>query len=604
MRRLGRALSVIASPLGHRVRWKIIGPYAALSLIVAFMGTFIITNLVTASLSDRFTNQLVEAGRAAQDSVVRQERRHLEVLRTVAFTEGVASEIANEDGSQVGEIIEPIAANSGTERIEVLNLAGQRVAGRHLEDLGTLTYEVPEETPDRSAWTSVQAVLRDEPDARGDKFAEIVTTEAGPAFYTAGPIRLDGEVVGVVLVGTLLGTFLPVAQSEILANLTFYDDDLAILSTTFTAEEEDTFLVVTGAEDISSGVRQHHSIAGREYEVLYGELMLRGDPLGWYSVGLPTSFITNANGATRVQLSLLFSGLVALVLVVGILLSRGLTAPLFRLVGTATAFGNGDLTARSDIDGRDEIGSLAKSFNTMAERLQRQHLATIATLVSAIDARDPYTRGHSVRVGHLAVDLGTELGLTGEQVQHLQIGGYLHDIGKIGIRDAILLKPSDLTPEERAAVEEHPRIGTEILAAIDLPAEVMAVVGQHHEKMDGSGYPFHMSKEELTIFPRVAAVADMYDALRTDRPYRPAFEPKEILKLLQREANEGLLDPEVVATMVRLASRWEMRFRDDPLLQNAFGMKSPPPPDVPRTPKRRRSLPRPTDDGDEEKRSA
>ncbi|MCH7816108.1 MAG: HD domain-containing protein [Proteobacteria bacterium] len=123
--------------------------------------------------------------------------------------------------------------------------------------------------------------------------------------------------------------------------------------------------------------------------------------------------------------------------------------------------------------------------------------------MSAIDARDPYTRGHSVRVGHLSVDLGEALGLSAAQLQHLQIGGYLHDIGKIGIRDAVLLKPGKLTDEEFDLIRQHPTIGLDILRTLDLPPAVIAVVGGHHEKLNGAGYPLGLSAEELTIFPRM-----------------------------------------------------------------------------------------------------
>jgi response regulator RpfG family c-di-GMP phosphodiesterase len=114
---------------------------------------------------------------------------------------------------------------------------------------------------------------------------------------------------------------------------------------------------------------------------------------------------------------------------------------ILRLVRTARLVTSGDLTARSGIRSRDEIGTLASSFDEMTEKLRRQHLATVKALTSAIDARDPNTMGHSMRVGQLAVMIGRQLALEDSILARLEIGGYLHDIGKIGIRDAILLKP-------------------------------------------------------------------------------------------------------------------------------------------------------------------
>jgi putative nucleotidyltransferase with HDIG domain len=159
------------------------------------------------------------------------------------------------------------------------------------------------------------------------------------------------------------------------------------------------------------------------------------------------------------------------------------------------------------------------------------------------------------------------LGLPESQVQHLLVGGFLHDIGKIGVRDAVLLKPGALSPEERELIEQHPRIGMDILSTVELPEEVRAIVHGHHERLDGKGYPLHLTAEELTIFPRIASVADVYDALVTDRPYRAGLPMAEAVRILRHEGMAGALDIEVITVMERLAPSWEERRRDDPILQ-------------------------------------
>jgi putative nucleotidyltransferase with HDIG domain len=162
--------------------------------------------------------------------------------------------------------------------------------------------------------------------------------------------------------------------------------------------------------------------------------------------------------------------------------------------------------------------------------------------------REPVTLGHSVRVGQQSMMIGREIDLNETVLARLEIGGYLHDIGKIGIRDAVLLKPGRLTPEEREAIQEHPSIGMSILEAVDLPAEVMQFVSGHHERLDGSGYPKGLSGPEVSVVARIAAVADMYDAVTTERPYRGPMDPEEALALLRSEAGR-LLDP-------KLQMRW------------------------------------------------
>jgi putative nucleotidyltransferase with HDIG domain len=209
---------------------------------------------------------------------------------------------------------------------------------------------------------------------------------------------------------------------------------------------------------------------------------------------------------------------------------------------------------------------LAQSFDEMTDKLQRQHLSTVRALTSAIDARDPYTLGHSVRVGQLAVMLGRELGLDPEVLARLEIGGYLHDIGKIGIRDAVLLKPGELSEEERRVIEDHPRIGMRILEAVELPPEVIEFVEGHHERLDGSGYPRRLRGPQISIVKRIAAVADYYDAITTDRPYRSPMSPEQALAALRREAGR-LLDPRVVEALAAVLPDWEQRRSTDPALR-------------------------------------
>lgn len=559
-------------PARH-IRWKIIAPYLGLTIVLAAAGTYTATRLVTGPLEERFDNQLAEAARVTSDSIVRRERAHLEVVRAIAFTEGVASATRTESAARLRALIEPIAANKRAELVEVLDANGQRVLGIQLADPQSLEYERLDDPNDRATWPIAQSVLASNEDALGDKFAQIGQSPDGYALYTAGPIYDGDKLVGVVLVGSLLSSVLPASKGEALADITVYGFDGTPLATTFataaSADEADLAPGdAAGAQfDAPAGMRERKDLFGREFDLLYGELVIRDQAVGVFSVALPSSFILTAGGSTRWQMGLLFALATGVVLLAGWALARSLTKPLLRLVGTARAVAGGDLTARSGVRTADEIGVLASSFDAMTERLQRQHLATVRALTAAIDARDPYTAGHSARVGHLAVQIGTNLGLPESQLQHLEIGGYLHDIGKIGVRDAVLLKEGQLTPQERELIEQHPRVGLEILKGVELAPDVIAFVGGHHEKLDGSGYPAGRQGEEVGIIARIASVSDIYDALTTDRPYRAGLDPQEALGMLQREAAEGRLDGQVVAALERLIPTWEWRRRTDPSLQ-------------------------------------
>ncbi|MGE3857439.1 MAG: HD domain-containing phosphohydrolase [Dehalococcoidia bacterium] len=540
-------------------------PYAILALALAMFGAFFVTRMVVGTLSERFTNQLVEASRVAADTLVRQERDHLLTLRSISFTEGLPEAVAERRTSEVSSVALSIAVNQSAERVEVLDRAGNRLFGVRLDDQ---TY-VPIEDDPPAQWDIVQRVLNGGTDPTGDKFAGLLRTSTGAVLYSVGPVRLpSGEIVGAVLVGSSMDRFVRRAKTEALADVTVYGSNLAdgatvMLATSFAGDRSP--LEVTEAP--TAGERQSLVVSDRDFDAIFNELRVRGITWGWYSVALPRSFIATTANMARDQLAVFFTLATLGVLVIGWLLARSLTRPLARLVRAADAVSGGDFTIRSGVSTSDEIGDLATAFDSMAGRLERSHFNTLSALVSAIDARDAYTRGHSVRVGHLAADLGRAMSLSSIEMQHLQVGGMLHDIGKIGIRDAVLLKPGGLSDEERETIQAHPRIGLRILESVDLPTEVQSGVGGHHERLDGSGYPNGLSGDAVSLYPRIISVADVYDALITDRPYRAALPLAQVLRMLDEEAERGLLDPDVVRTLHQIALQWEHRRKNDQTLE-------------------------------------
>jgi len=556
------------------IRWKIVLPYAFLTILLAIVGSYLATQLVTGSLEERFDNQLAEAGRGVSDKVVRKEREHLETVRAVSFTVGVSEAVQAGDRIALNDLVRPIAANAGVERVEVLDAQGNRVSALRLRDPRTLNYVVMQDADAPADWPLVQRVLQGETDEQGDKFAQVVETSEGFVLYTAGPVYAESGNAGVVLVGTTLESFVNQTKIEALADVTVYDFRGNPLASTFFIDEtttaEEASLDVSGIvlDDSVEGsaVREQRTLFSRNYDLLYGRLELRGQVVGLYSVGLPTDFIFNAGNSTRTQVMLLFGAGLAAVLGIGMYVTHRLTKPILALVRTARMVAAGDLTVRSGVITSDEIGILASSFDDMTAKLQRQHLSTVRALTSAIDARDPYTMGHSVRVGQLAMMLGRQMGLEEKRLARLEIGGYLHDIGKIGIRDAVLLKPGRLTPEERTIIEDHPTIGMAILEAVDLPREVLEFVHDHHERLDGSGYPRGLRNEQVTIQARIAAVADMYDAVTSERPYRDPMSPGEALDLLRSEQGR-FLDPRVVLALSAVLDEWEERRKREPALR-------------------------------------
>ncbi len=179
------------------------------------------------------------------------------------------------------------------------------------------------------------------------------------------------------------------------------------------------------------------------------------------------------------------------------------------------------------------------------ESLADLYLGTIQSLALAIDAKDQYTHQHILRVQRYAVAIARQMGMTGGELEAVNTGALLHDIGKLGVPDYVLLKPGRLTDEEFAKIKKHPAIGAAILEAVKFPWPVLPVVKSHHERWDGAGYPDGLKGEEIPLSARILAVADVYDALTSSRSYRNAWTHEAALEEIRRSAG-AQFDPAVV----------------------------------------------------------
>ncbi len=197
---------------------------------------------------------------------------------------------------------------------------------------------------------------------------------------------------------------------------------------------------------------------------------------------------------------------------------------------------------------QSELRARIRSLLTLkrhTDELERVE-AVITSLALCVEAKDPYTAGHCERLSHYAVGLGKILGLSGLELRALKLGGILHDIGKIAIPDTILLKPSSLTLDERDVIEKHPDTGAHLCQPLKTLSDVIPVIKHHHEKWNGSGYPTRLKGEEIPVTARIVAVVDVFDALHTERSYKPAFSVEESIRILSDETDKGFWDPDVV----------------------------------------------------------
>jgi len=197
----------------------------------------------------------------------------------------------------------------------------------------------------------------------------------------------------------------------------------------------------------------------------------------------------------------------------------------------------------------DQVG-VALSNARLIEDLSDFNWGTLKALARAIDAKSPWTAGHSERVTKFGLEIGKEMGFPEKEMDILRRGGLLHDIGKLGIPNKILDKPGKLTEKDRKVLQKHPRLGARILEPISAYTDIMLIVLQHHENFDGTGYPDGLAGEEISIYSRIFAVADRFEALTSDRPYRKAIHPTKAIKKIHANSDKEF-DPSVVEAFIR-----------------------------------------------------
>jgi putative two-component system response regulator len=211
------------------------------------------------------------------------------------------------------------------------------------------------------------------------------------------------------------------------------------------------------------------------------------------------------------------------------------------------------------LENRGYQESLQEKVAVQARRLEELFLASIQSLAEALEVKDPYTRGHSIRVSHYSVVIARELGLEGELLRQVELGGHVHDIGKIGVREEVLNKPGKLTDAEYEHIMTHPMVGWRILAPLlgENPV-ALNIVRSHHERYDGRGVPDQLAGTAIPLTARIAAAADSFDAMTSDRPYRPeGMSVDDAIQEIVR-CSGTQFDPEVVAAVVRAAEKGRM----------------------------------------------
>lgn len=552
------------------IRAKITIPYLVLSLILAVAAAYMITQLVVENLQERFNKQLFEAGKISSELMVSYESQLLESERLIANVEGLSQAILANDADDMRDLTLGIVANDQQEAVEIFDRAGNHVLSiRHRPGSNPEEYDFS--TGGQSSFSAlaiVKNVLAGEQDSHGDKFADFVQTDTGHFLYVSGPVYDSyGQVVGAVLVGRSASTLAADMRVKTFAQITFYDASGEVIYSTLPFPTSLTPEFVTNVisfKDIKSGKRDLSSerdldVVNIPYTEVIGSWEVRGDrELGALGVALSQSAVVQTSSNSRWRIFLLVATANFLIILVGINLANTITRPLIHLVQASVKITQGDLNVKVAAQSNDEISVLTESFNTMVASLNQtqqdlihSYDETLEGWAKALELRDKETEGHSERVTQLTVRLAEAMGLTGEALMNIRRGALLHDIGKMGVPDAILHKEGPLTTEERRIIQKHPQDAYNMLKQIQYLRVALEIPYCHHEKWDGTGYPRRLKGEEIPLSARMFSVVDVYDALASDRPYRKALPLQEVLQYIKDQSGSHF-DPDVVKTFIQI----------------------------------------------------
>jgi len=265
----------------------------------------------------------------------------------------------------------------------------------------------------------------------------------------------------------------------------------------------------------------------------------------------------------------------ALAILAAIVFPSGIARPVRALAERTREIANGNYHQRIELKTHNEIGELAENFNSMSgaietavEQLKKaaheNHLLfinSVRMLAAAIDAKDPYTRGHSERVARYSVAIGKNAGLSEQEMRNLRISALLHDVGKIGIDDRILRKPGALSDDEFEVMKGHPAKGAAIMSGVAQLIDIIPGMKYHHEKWSGGGYPDSLTGEEIPMQARIVAIADTFDAMTTNRPYQKAMEINYVVEKIKSFAGTRF-DPRVVDAFANAVKRGDITIEE------------------------------------------
>ncbi len=564
------------------IRLKLTLPYVLLAFLIALGGGLIVTQLMLDSVEERFTNQLLETRKLASKAMVNEEDRLLGTLRLLSFTQGVPAAILQRDPNQIQKLIKPVTFNAGEDVVLVLDKSGT-VLFAMLKAGNSDEYQFPKIEEKLNTRPFVARLVDQEVDEIGDKYSGVSDIKWGTYFFVSGPVNDEnGNRVGAILVGTSLGHIVEKIHDATLAHVTIYDTKFNPVGSSFVqfppvpAIKPEVVLEKKSTQTIFRDFK----ISPFSYtEALSAWEIRDGENIGILGTALPKTFIVQASRITRWNVSLEIFLAITAALALGIFLSGIITRPILKLKDAASEISRGNLDVSVDTHGTDEVAVLAKSFNEMASNLRRSEKSliqaydkTIEGWVKALELRDQETLGHTLRAANMTMELARLMNVDEKELQNIWRGVLLHDIGKMGIPDSILLKEGPLDYWERKIIERHPVLAREMLSQIEFLHPCMDIPSYHHEKWDGSGYPDGLVGEEIPLTARLFMVVDVWDALTSHRSYRQPWAVENTLQYIKEQSGKHF-DPKVVEAFVKLVEMGAFHTNDQKTVPSPYFLR-------------------------------
>jgi putative nucleotidyltransferase with HDIG domain len=543
------------------IRFQISWPYLLLSILFTLAAAYITTRIVFDSAEERYANQLIESGKISAEKMVQEEDLLLENLRLVSNTSGLAAEVTNHEADNIHRLIYPLAVNGQLDYIEILDLSGALVYSlHHIPGASIEDYQTSTGGDFFQSQGPVQAILARQTDKYGDKYAGMLILPWGNSFYVGGPILANGELMGVALVGKPLSSLVQEIRLATLAQTSLYDFQGEVLATTFLENQplssDTTNLVLEGSDD--SSVTTNKSVTDIAYTEILSTWEVRdGSAIGIMGSSLPQNYLVSTSLITRTQIFVALGGFIGLILLIGFLLSNRLSKPLESLAKAAEEVARGNFLVALEEPGSIEVARLTTAFNDMLKNLENYQAdlleaydTSLEGWSKALSLRDHDTDEHSQRVVQLTLKMASLLGFSKQEMENIRRGALLHDIGKVGVPDEILRKSEPLSESEWEIMKKHPLFAVDMLQPISFLKGSLEIPLYHHEQWDGGGYPYGLKGDAIPLAARIFAVADVYDALISNRPYRQAWTREQAVDYLLENRGKHF-DPEVVDLFIK-----------------------------------------------------